>query len=92
MLRDALDEWLLMQHASVTGNGDSPPDMRQSDRESKIEELQNAIRQLDERLEKLAQGIDYSQLSSVPQQNHHQSRRDSSHSAPLPPPFPDDKF
>jgi hypothetical protein len=61
VLRDALDEWLLMRRTAATGNEQSLPDDRQSDREEKIEELQHAIRQLDQKLEKLAKDIDYSQ-------------------------------
>jgi len=61
VLRDALDEWLLMRHVTVAEKCDSSAQNRESDREPKIEELQQGIRQLDERFEKFAKDIDYTQ-------------------------------
>src|SRR5262245_50778996 len=61
VLRDALDEWLIMRRAAVTGADAAPPDDRQSDLEAKIEELRQDIRRLAERHEELAQSINYVQ-------------------------------
>jgi len=60
VLRDALDEWLLMRRAATTGAA-APPDDRQSDLEAKIAGLRQDIRRLAERYEELAQSIDYAQ-------------------------------
>jgi hypothetical protein len=60
VLRDALDEWLLMRRAAATTTALSPDD-RQSDLEAKIEELRQDIRRLAERHEELARSIDYVQ-------------------------------
>jgi len=61
VLRDALDEWLLMRRAAATGADVAPPDDQQSDLETKIEELRQDIRRLAERHEELARSIDYVQ-------------------------------
>src|SRR5262249_16968629 len=60
VLRDALDEWLLMRRAAATAAA-PPPDDLQSDIEAKIEELRHDIRRLAERHEELARSIDYVQ-------------------------------
>src|SRR5262244_2281938 len=60
VLRDALDEWLLMRRAAATAAA-PPPDYLQSDIEAKIEELRQDIRRLAERHEELARSIDYVQ-------------------------------
>jgi len=60
VLRDAIDEWLLMRNAAA--GGDTPPPYdRQSDLEAKMEELRQDIRSLAERHEELARSIDYVQ-------------------------------
>ena len=56
VLRDAIDEWLLMRNAAAP-----PPDDRRSDLEAKIEELRQDIRSLAERHEELVRSIDYVQ-------------------------------
>src|SRR5262245_33175285 len=61
VLRDAIDEWLLMRNADATGADAPPTDDRQSDLEAKIEELRQDIRLLAERHEELARSIDYVQ-------------------------------
>ncbi|MGH9852961.1 MAG: hypothetical protein ACREBD_24250 [Blastocatellia bacterium] len=61
VLRDALDEWLLMRHAAATAAAAAPPDDRQSDLVAKIEELRQDIRRLVERHEELTRSIDYVQ-------------------------------
>ncbi|MCI0661275.1 MAG: DUF4175 domain-containing protein [Acidobacteria bacterium] len=61
VLRDALDEWLLMRHRATTGSDTSPPSEQQNDREVMFEELQQDIRRLDKRLEELARNIEYAQ-------------------------------
>jgi hypothetical protein len=58
VLRDALDEWLLMRRAAAPGDA-APPDDRQNDLVAKIEELRQDIRRLAERHEELARSIDY---------------------------------
>jgi len=61
VLRDAIDEWLLMRNADATGADAPPTEDRQSDLEAKIEELRQDIRLLAERHEELARSIDYVQ-------------------------------
>jgi len=61
VLRDAIDEWLLMRNADATGADAPPTDDRQSDLEAKIEELRQDIQLLAERHEELARSIDYVQ-------------------------------
>jgi hypothetical protein len=59
VLRDAIDEWLLMRSAGATDSDASPQDNWQSDIGGKIEELRQDIRRLAERHEELARSIDY---------------------------------
>jgi hypothetical protein len=61
VLRDALDEWLLMRNDGATGADASAPDDRQGDLAAKIEELQQELRRLAERHEELVRSIDYVQ-------------------------------
>jgi hypothetical protein len=61
VLRDAIDEWLLMRRASAAGNTAPPSNDRQSDLEAKIEELRQDIGRLAERHEELTRSIDYVQ-------------------------------
>jgi hypothetical protein len=61
VLRDALDEWLLMRSADAPIAGALPPDDRQGDLAAKIEEMREDLRRLAERHEELAQSIDYVQ-------------------------------
>ena len=61
VLRDALDEWLLMRHQTATGSDISTRAGQQGDREIKNVEMQQDTHRLYERLEKLAQDIAYAQ-------------------------------
>jgi hypothetical protein len=59
VLRDAIDEWLLMRQATVTGGDASAKQEQKSDLAAKIEELRHAVDRLADQYEKLAQTIDY---------------------------------
>jgi hypothetical protein len=61
VLRDALDEWLLMRNAGASSAKASPPEDRQSDFTAKIEEMRQDLRSLADRHEELARSIDYVQ-------------------------------
>ncbi len=61
VLRDAIDEWLLMRHGSETGSDVLPSDNRRSDLGEEIKELREDIRRLAERQEKLVKSLDYVQ-------------------------------
>ena len=61
VLRDAIDEWLLMRQATVTGGDASAKQEQKSDLAAKIEELRHAVDRLADQYEKLAQTIDYAQ-------------------------------
>jgi hypothetical protein len=61
VLRDAIDEWLLIRRGSETGSEVLPSDNRQSDLGEEIAKLREDIRRLAERHEKLARSIDYVQ-------------------------------
>jgi hypothetical protein len=59
VLRDAIDEWLQMRHATAIG-GDSPPkDERLESVEAKIDDLRRAIDQLNEKLDELIASFDF---------------------------------
>lgn len=61
VLRDAIDEWLLLRRAGATAN-DTPAEQEpRSELAAKIEELQRAIERLSEQNATLAQHIDHAQ-------------------------------
>src|SRR5262245_60874369 len=57
VLRDALDEWLLMRHGATAGSDTTRQHEHKSDIYAKIEELQRSIDRLAEQYEKLAQRL-----------------------------------
>jgi hypothetical protein len=61
VLRDAIDEWLLMRRTAATGGDASTQQGQKSNLAAKIEELQHAVERLADQYETLAQSIDYAQ-------------------------------
>lgn len=61
VLRDAIDEWLLMRRATAASGAASTNQEGKSDIYAKTEELRHAVERLADQYEKLAQSIDYAQ-------------------------------
>ncbi len=61
ILRDAIDEWLLMRRATAAGGDASTKQEGKSDFYAKIEELRDAVERLADQYENLAQSIDHTQ-------------------------------
>src|SRR5215471_14997945 len=61
VLRDAIDEWLLMRRSASAGGDTSPKQEQNSDLAAKIEELKLAVERLTEQNEMLARNFDYAQ-------------------------------
>src|SRR5262245_25471211 len=61
VLRDAIDEWLVMRRATAAGGGASTKQEQKSDLAAKIEEIQHAVERLAEQNETLARSFDYAQ-------------------------------
>ena len=61
VLRDAIDEWLVMRRDTAAGGGASTKQEQQTDLAANIEELQHAIERLAEQNEALTRNFDYTQ-------------------------------
>ncbi len=61
VLRDAIDEWLVMRRVAASGGDASTEQEHNGDLAAKIEELQRAVEQLAEQNEALARSFDYAQ-------------------------------
>jgi hypothetical protein len=61
VLRDAIDEWLLMRRSASAGGDASPKQEQNSDLAAKIEEIKLSVERLTEQNETLARSFDYAQ-------------------------------
>jgi hypothetical protein len=61
VLRDAIDEWLCMRRAGMTGSDEPPQHEQKLDIYATFEEIQRSIGQLTEQIEKLAESYNYVQ-------------------------------
>jgi hypothetical protein len=61
VLRDAIDEWLLMRRATAAGGDATTKQEQKNGLAAKIEEIRHAVERLADQYEMLAQSIDYAQ-------------------------------